>query len=193
MTEEQAKTFQWNPFDLTKVWPHNEYPLMEIGILELNRNPENYFAEVEQAAFSPSVFVPGIGPSPDKVLQARLMSYPDAQRYRIGTNYQQLPRQPASLPSDALPAGWCHVHRLQAAAAPIIIPTATEALPKEAPQYREPGLSLGDVVADRYESRDQDDYTQAGNLWRIFSEDEKNRTAQAIARSAVPQGQSQER
>jgi catalase len=78
MTEEQANTFQWNPFDLTKVWPHSDYPLIEIGTLELNRNPENYFAEVEQAAFSPSVFPPGIGPSPDKVLQARLMSYPDA-------------------------------------------------------------------------------------------------------------------
>lgn len=91
MTEAQAKTFRWNPFDLTKVWLHSDYLLMEIGILELNRNPENYFAEVEQAAFSLSVFPPGIGPSPDKVLQARLMSYLDAQRYCIGSNYQQLP------------------------------------------------------------------------------------------------------
>jgi catalase len=180
MTEEQAKTFQWNPFDLTKVWPHNEYPLMEIGILELNRNPENYFAEVEQAAFSPSVFVPGIGPSPDKVLQARLMSYPDAQRYRIGTNYQQLPVNQPRCPvmhyqgDGAMSTGY-------GGSSPNYYPNSDSNAPKEAPQYREPGLSLGDVVADRYESRDQDDYTQAGNFWRIFSEDEKNRTAQAIA------------
>ena len=134
MTEEQAKTFQWNPFDLTKVWPHNEYPLMEIGVLELNRNPENYFAEVEQAAFSPSVFVPGIGPSPDKVLQARLMSYPDAQRYRIGTNYQQLPVNQPRCPvmhhqrDGALSTGY-------GGSSPnyYIIPTATAALPKKRP------------------------------------------------------------
>ncbi|HCF27446.1 MAG TPA: catalase [Cyanobacteria bacterium UBA11049] len=180
MTEEQAKTFQWNPFDLTKVWPHNEYPLMEIGVLELNRNPENYFAEVEQAAFSPSVFVPGIGPSPDKVLQARLMSYPDAQRYRIGTNYQQLPVNQPRCPvmhyqrDGALSTGY-------GGSSPNYYPNSNSSAPKEAPEYRDPGLSLGDVVADRYDSRDLDDYTQAGNLWRIFSEDEKNRTAQAIA------------
>jgi catalase len=91
MTEEQARNYRWNPFDLTKVWAHSDFPLLEIGILELNRNPQNYFAEIEQAAFSPSAVVPGIGFSPDKVLQARLMSYPDAQRYRVGTNYHQLP------------------------------------------------------------------------------------------------------
>ena len=88
MTEEQARAWRFNPFDLTKIWPHREHPLIEVGILALNRNPENYFAEVEQASFSPSAFVPGIGPSPDKMLQARLMSYADAHRYRVGTNYQ---------------------------------------------------------------------------------------------------------
>lgn len=180
MTEEQAKTFQWNPFDLTKVWSHSEFPLMEIGILELNRNPQNYHAEVEQAAFSPSVFVPGIGPSPDKVLQARLMSYPDAQRYRIGTNYQQLPVNQPRCPvmhyqrDGAMSVGY-------GGSSPNYYPNSYDDAPKEAPEYREPGLALGDVVADRYESRDQDDYTQAGNLWRIFSEDEKNWTAAAIA------------
>jgi catalase len=180
MTEEQAKTFRWNPFDLTKVWPHSEYPLMEIGVLELNRNPQNYHAEVEQAAFSPGVFVPGIGPSPDKVLQARLMSYPDAQRYRIGTNYQQLPVNQPRCPvmhyqrDGAMSVGY-------GGSSTNYYPNSDSAAPKEAPEYRDPGLALGEVVADRYESRDLDNYTQAGNLWRIFSEDEKNRTAQAIA------------
>ncbi|MEY2878461.1 MAG: hypothetical protein RLZZ15_841, partial [Verrucomicrobiota bacterium] len=91
MPESAADTYPVNPFDLTKVWPHADYPLIEVGVLELNRNPQNYFAEVEQAAFSPSNLVPGISHSPDKMLQARIFSYPDAHRYRIGVNYQTLP------------------------------------------------------------------------------------------------------
>jgi catalase len=81
----------YNPFDLTKVWPHKDYPLIEVGILELNHNPEDYFAEVEQAALSPANVVPGVGHSPDKVLQARVFSYADAHRYRVGVNAEQLP------------------------------------------------------------------------------------------------------
>ena len=91
MTESDAGKTPCNPFDLTKVWPHGDYPLIEAGILELNRNPENYFAEVEQAAFSPSNVVPGIGFSPDKMLQARIFSYADARRHRLGTHYDALP------------------------------------------------------------------------------------------------------
>ena len=91
MPEQEAETYRWNPFDLTKVWPHSDYPLIDVGVLELNRNPENYFAEVEQSAFSPSNIVPGIGFSPDKMLQARIFSYADAHRYRIGTHYELLP------------------------------------------------------------------------------------------------------
>ncbi len=91
MTEEQAENCRFNPFDLTKVWPHKEFPLIDVGIMTLNENPKNYFNEVEQAAFSPSNIVPGIGYSPDRMLQARTFSYPDAQRYRIGTHYAQLP------------------------------------------------------------------------------------------------------
>ena len=86
MPEKEAEVYSINPFDLTKVWPHKDYPLMEVGLLELNRNPDNYFAEVEQAAFEPSNTPPGMGVSPDKMLQGRLMSYPDAHRYRIGAN-----------------------------------------------------------------------------------------------------------
>ena len=91
MTDAQAKKFPFNPFDLTKVWPKADYPLIEVGYFELNRNPENFFAEVEQAAFSPANIVPGIGFSPDKMLQARLFSYGDAQRYRLGVNHHHIP------------------------------------------------------------------------------------------------------
>jgi catalase len=91
MTEEQAKTHRHSPFDLTKVWPKADYPLIEVGVMELNRYPENYFAEAEQAAFSPANVVPGISWSPDRVLQSRLFSYGDAQRYRLGVNFNHIP------------------------------------------------------------------------------------------------------
>ncbi|RIX30611.1 catalase [Amnibacterium setariae] len=91
MPYEDAKTYRFNPFDLTKVWPHEDYPEIEVGTMTLDTNPENYFAQIEQVAFAPSNFVPGIDASPDKMLQARIFSYADAQRYRVGTNYQQLP------------------------------------------------------------------------------------------------------
>jgi catalase len=86
-----AADYRFNPFDLTKVWPHGDYPLIKVGRLRLDRNPENFFAQIEQSAFEPANLVPGIGPSPDKMLQGRLFSYPDAHRYRIGPNYLQLP------------------------------------------------------------------------------------------------------
>jgi catalase len=90
MPESDVGKRWYNPFDLTKVWPHKDYPLIEVGILELNRNPHNYFAEVEQAALSPENIVPGVGHSPDKMLQARIFSYADAHRYRVGVNAAQL-------------------------------------------------------------------------------------------------------
>lgn len=91
MTPEEAKKYRFDPFDITKVWPHGDYPLQPVGRMVLNRNPKNYFAEVEQSAFSPGNFVPGIGPSPDKMLQGRLFSYHDTHRHRLGTNYHLLP------------------------------------------------------------------------------------------------------
>lgn len=91
MPYEDAKSYRFNPFDLTKVWPHSDYPLIEVGTMRLDRNPENYFAQIEQAAFAPSNFVPGIAASPDKMLLARIFSYADAHRYRVGTNHAQLP------------------------------------------------------------------------------------------------------
>ena len=98
MPEADADKHWYNPFDLTKVWPHADYPPIDVGVMELNSNPENYFAEIEQAAFSPSNIVPGIGFSPDKMLQARIFSYADAHRYRLGTHYEQLPVNAARCP-----------------------------------------------------------------------------------------------
>ncbi len=181
MTEDQAQEFEHNPFDLTKIWPHGDFPLIEVGILELNRNPENYFAEVEQAGFNPSAAVPGISWSPDKMLQARLMSYADAHRYRLGTNYQQLdvnrPR--------------CPVHHYQrdgsmsqghGGASPNYFPNTREGTPVEAPEHREPPLPLGDVAADRYDHREgNDDFGQAGDLYRLMNDGEKDRLVSAIA------------
>lgn len=91
MTPEQAKKQKFNPFDITKVWPHKDFPLIEVGKIVLNNNPSNYFAEVEQIAFSPNNLTPGIGASPDRLLQGRLFAYQDTHRYRLGVNYQQLP------------------------------------------------------------------------------------------------------
>src|SRR5258707_7392433 len=98
MPEDEAETYRWNPFDLTKVWPHSDYPLIEVGILELNRIPDNYFAEEEQAAFSPANIVPGIGHSPDKMLQARIFSYADAHRYRLREYHEFVPGDKARPP-----------------------------------------------------------------------------------------------
>ena len=181
MTETHAEEFKWNPFDLTKVWPHGEFPLIDVGTLELNRNPENYFAEIEQASFSPSSFVPGIGSSPDKVLQSRLMSYADAHRYRIGTNYQQLPVNRPKCPvmnyqrDGSMSTG-------QGGASPNYYPNSYDDAPKADPSYAEPPLPLGDVAVDRYDSRkDHDDYTQPGNLYRLFSDEQKERLTTAIS------------
>ena len=182
MTQQEAEKFPWNPFDLTKVWPHADFPLIEVGTLELNRNPENYFAEIEQSSFSPSALVPGISVSPDKMLQARLMSYADAHRYRVGSNYQQLPVNKPISPvkhyqrDGAMSTG-------QGGSTANYFPNSHEGSPRPDTNLAEPTLSLGDnVVVDRYNSReDHDDYTQAGNLWRLLPADERERTATAIA------------
>jgi catalase len=181
MTEAQAEQFQWNPFDLTKVWPHADFPLIEVGILELNRNPENYFAEVEQASFSPSATVPGISWSPDKMLQARLMSYADAHRYRVGNNYQQLPvNKPRCPVMHYQRDGMMSVG--QGGNTPNYFPNSDAGAPKDHAVYREPALPLGEVAVDRYNSREgHDDYTQVGNLYRLMPSDEQDRLHKAIA------------
>ena len=179
MTEGEAETTPYNPFDLTKVWPHGDFPPMEVGILELNRNPDDYFAEVEQAAFSPANMVPGIGPSPDKMLQFRIFSYADAHRYRLGVNYESLP----------VNAPRCPVHtyhrdgfmRFDGNPAAVNYEPNSQGGPVEDPAFKEPPLKIsGD--ADRYDHREgNDDYTQAGNLYRLLPPDQKDRLHKALA------------
>ncbi len=183
MPEEEAETYQWNPFDLTKVWPHGDYPLIEVGVLELNRNPENYFAEVEQAAFSPGNVVPGISFSPCKMLQARIVSYSDAHRYRLGANYEGLP---INRPK-------CPVHNYERDGAmrfdgnggsSVIYEPNSFGGPKADASYAEPPLKIsGD--ADRYDQKRgvDADYVQPGNLFRLMTPDQQKRLIQNIAGS----------
>ncbi len=193
MSEAEAKTYRYNPFDLTKVWPHSDFPLQEIGTLELNRNVDNYFAETEQSAFSPSNLVPGVGASPDKMLQARLLAYPDAQRYRVGANHQQLPVNAPKCPvhhyqRDGAMAGMvqCPVTGQAAnqGSGANFFPNdrASEGAPVPKPSVAEPMMPLEeDAWVGFHESRDEDNFTQAGELYRIMTEDQKNQLAGNIA------------
>jgi len=180
MPEKDAEKTKYNPFDLTKVWPHADYPLIEVGIMELNRNPENYFAEVEQAAFSPANVVPGISHSPDKMLQFRIVSYADAHRYRLGVNYESLPvNRPHCAVKTYYRDGAMRCDD-NSGATVNYEPNSFDG-PVEDHRFKEPPLSIsGD--ADRYDHRDgNDDYTQPGNLYRLLPADERNRLHQAIA------------
>jgi catalase len=181
MTQEQADRFPWNPFDLTKVWPHAEFPLQEVGILELNRNPENYFAEVEQAAFKPSSFVPGIGPSPDKMLQARLMSYADTHLYRLGVNHQEIPVNKPRCPVMNYERDGSMATAANYGAQPNYWPNTRENTLQPNPAYRDPAWKLGQTIVDRFDSTKEDNYTQPGNLYRLFDEGQRDRLAKAIA------------
>lgn len=182
MPEADAGKTPYNPFDLTKVWPHKDYPLIEVGVIELNRNAANYFAEIEQSAFSPSNTVRGIGFSPDKMLQARVFAYADAHRYRIGTHYEHLPVNQPRCPVN-------HYHKDGAMRffGPMTGPVDAYYEPNsfngpvEAPEFRAPPLPL-DGAADRYDHRvGNDDYTQPGNLFRLMSDAERARLAANIA------------
>jgi catalase len=182
MPEKDAEKTAYNPFDLTKVWPHAEYPPIDIGILELNRNPDNYFAEIEQAAFSPSNIIPGIGFSPDKMLQARIFSYADAHRYRLGTHYEMLPVNAAKCPVH-------HYHKdgpmrffapATGAENAYYEPNSMGGAGQDE-SYREPPLRISGDAA-RYDHRKgNDDYTQPGNLFRLMSHDERQRLMDNIA------------
>jgi len=184
MPEKEAETYRWNPFDLTKVWPHSDYPLIEVGVLELNRNPENYYAEVEQAAFSPANVVPGISFSPDKMLQARIFSYADAHRYRLGANFERLPINcPHSGVHNTYQRDGMMRFDGNAGAAVNYEPNSFGG-PKADPAYKEPPLKIsGD--ADRYEQKRgvDDDYIQPGNLYRLMPKDEQKRLIKNIAGS----------
>lgn len=171
-TEEQLEQWSertgWNPFDLTKVWPHGDFPLLPVGIFELNRNPDNYHAEVEQAAFSPANAVPGIGYSPDKMLQGRLFAYHDAQLYRVGTNHQHLPVNAARCPFHNQQRDGAMAINNGGAARNYANVVSTGTAPGGM-GHGEPALALhGD--AGRFDGRGvEDDYTQAGNLFRLLT------------------------
>jgi catalase len=188
MPEMEAEKTPYNPFDLTKVWPHGDYPLIEVGIMELNRNPENYFAEVEQSAFSPGNMVPGIGHSPDKMLQFRIVSYADAHRYRLGVNYDSLPVNKPRCPVATYHRDGPMRFDGNAGGAVNYEPNSRGG-PVEDPRFKEPPLRIsGD--ADRYDHREgNDDFTQAGNLYRLMTDEQRGRLHHAIAKAmqGVPQ------
>lgn len=190
MPEADADKTPYNPFDLTKVWPHKDYPLIEVGVMELNRNPDNYFAEIEQAAFSPSNVVPGIGFSPDKMLQARVFSYADAHRYRLGTHYEALP----------VNAPKCPVHHYHKDGAMNFFGQKTGHIDayyepnsfngaKANPAVAEPPLRISGDMA-RYDHRlGNDDFSQPRALFMLFDAGQKQRLFRNIAASmqGVPQ------
>jgi catalase len=172
MAEKDAAKCPYNPFDLTKVWFHGDYPLIEVGEFELNRNPENYFADVEQAAFNPASVVPGIGFSPDKMLQGRLFSYGDAQRYRLGVNHAQIPVNAPHVPAHSY-------HRDGAMRVDGNFGGTLGYEPnsygewQQQPDFAEPPLSL-EGAADHWNHREDDDYySQPGKLFRIIVADGK--------------------
>lgn len=188
MPEADAETYHLNPFDLTKVWPHADYPLIDVGTLELNRNPENYFAEIEQAAFSPSNIVPGISFSPDKMLQARIFSYADAHRYRIGTWYESLPVNAPKSPVNTYHMDGSMNFNKPGGSDAYYEPNSMGG-PVDDNRFAEPPLKIsGD--ADRYDHREgNDNYTQPGNLFRIMNPDQQRQLFSNIAEAmgGVPQ------
>lgn len=186
MTIDESKKYKINPFDLTKVWPHKDFPLIEIGKFELNKNVENYFMEVEQVALSPSNLVPGVGVSPDKMLQARLFAYPDAQRYRLGANYQQLEVNRPICPvnhyqRDGAMAQNNLSHKEDILSANFY-PNKRDGSPTEMPEFIEPPMPiLGDAWLKAYDTQDEDNFSQAGNLFRLMSQNQKEQLTNNIA------------
>ncbi|WP_118132613.1 catalase [Oceanicella sp. SM1341] len=182
MTEEQAEQTPYNPFDLTKVWPHSEFPVITVGEMELNRNAENYFAEIEQAAFSPSNIVPGIGHSPDKMLQARVFSYADAHRYRLGTHYEHLPVNAAKCPVHHYHKdGQMNFFGQQTGSADAYYEPNSFGGAVEDKSAQEPPMKLSGAV-DRYNHREgNDDFSQPRALFELFDAGQKQRLFSNIA------------
>ncbi|MFY9176070.1 MAG: catalase [Caldicoprobacterales bacterium] len=185
MTQEQADKMPYNPFDLTKVWYKSEFPLIEVGILELNRNPDNYFQDVEQAAFNPASIVPGIGFSPDRMLQGRLFAYGDAQRYRLGVNHHQIPVNFPKAVKD-----YNSFHRDGQMRVDGNRGSTLHYEPnsfgqwQEQPEYEEPPLKAeGDIM--RYDFREDDDdyYTQPGKLFRLMTPEQQQLLFENTARN----------
>lgn len=186
MKEEAANTYPIHPFDLTKVWPHADYPLIEVGVMELNRNPENFFAEVEQAAFSPANVVPGISFSPDKMLQGRLFAYGDAQRYRLGVNYSHIPVNSPKCPFHSYHRDGAMRVDGNGGRTPNYEPNRHSEW-QEQHDYVEPPLALhGDAAHWNFREDDDDYYSQPGNLFRLLKPDEQQRLFENTARAMGP-------
>ncbi|KAF1800487.1 catalase-like domain-containing protein [Mucor lusitanicus] len=186
MEPKDAKTYRWNPFDVTKVWPHKDYPLHPVGKFTLNKNPENYFAEVEQAAFSPSHLVPGVDTSADRLLQGRLFSYPDTHRHRLGTNYKQIP----------VNAPKCEVNTYQRDG-PMVVNGNYGSAANYGPNSVG-GPVQNNIVGSTFAAEEiegligrfsydvtDDDFAQAGNLYRLMDEENKNDLCKNIAGDLV--------
>lgn len=189
MPERDAATYRINPFDLTKVWPHKDSPLIDVGVLELNRNAENYFADVEQAAFSPANVVPGVSFSPDKMLQSRLFSYGDAQRYRLGVNHHQTPVNAPRCPVHSY-------HRDGAMridgnhGATIGYEPNSKGAWQQQPDFSEPPLAIEGAAAHWDQRADEDDYSQPGALFRLMTSAQQQVLRQygALARWRLARG-----
>ncbi|MGB3075284.1 MAG: catalase, partial [Chitinophagales bacterium] len=183
MPERDAKDYRWNPFDLTKVWSHKDYPLIDVGVLELNQIPENYFRDVEQAAFAPANVVNGISYSPDKMLQGRLLSYPDAQRYRLGVNFEQIPvnRCPFEV-NNYHRDGLMRVDE-NGGSDPNYLPNSFDNIIADE-SYRQLPMDLESTVADWYDRNapgENDHYTQPGLLFRnVMNDTQKKNTINNI-------------
>jgi len=175
MPEKDATTYKINPFDLTKVWPHADYPLIEVGVLELNRNPANYFAEVEQAAFTPANVVPGISFSPDRMLQGRLFSYGDTQRYRLGINHHQIPVNAPRCPFHNPHRDGVGRVDTNGGGAPNYNPSGLPGALHDQPELNESPFALAGAAA-HYDHREDDDYySQPGVLFRLFDAEQRKR------------------
>ena len=184
MTEEQAKTYHWNPFDLTKTWSQKDFPLIDVGVLELNENPDNFFAHVEQAAFAPAHVVDGISYSPDKMLQGRILSYPDAQRYRLGGNYEQIPVNRCPYATNNYQRDGQMRIDGNGGSNPNYFPNSFDNI-KPDESYKQPAWTLDTVVADFYDRNaegENDHYTQPGIFWREVLTDEakKNQVSNIV-------------
>jgi len=174
MPFEDAAAYRFNPFDLTKVWPHSDYPPIEVGRMVMDRNPENYFAQIEQASFEPSNMPPGIGPSPDKMLLARLFSYPDTHRYRIGTNYLQLPvnRPHVEVHSYNKDGAMRYEH---SGAQPVYAPNSYGGPQADPDRYSDPGwfVEAGEIMRTAYHPHAEDnDFVQVSAFYRHTLTDE---------------------
>lgn len=182
MPEKEAGSYRLNPFDLTKVWPHRDYPLIEVGVMELNRNADNYFAQIEQLAFTPAAVVPGIGFSPDKMLQSRLFSYGDAQRYRLGVNHHQIPVNAPRCPFH----GYHRDGNMRVddnAGSTIGYEPNSAGQWAEQPEFREPPLDI-DGAADHWNHRlDEDYFSQPAALFRLMTPDQQQAHFENTARS----------